>query len=169
MDDNKRDLYESLWWVRQEGPIGGLMTFNADYGYLEAIVRGFRSGFLKSFEYRQLSQCETLDDVKLTMGDTDYVNVLANVNKLTPEIILKRCEDKFVAEFNVSKKTQTVTQTHNRQHTAVTHLSLPGSLSPALSLLLSLTCTVCTAILSFCNLRLQVRCQRFWISSRMRI
>ena len=100
MDDNKRDLYESLWWVRQEGPIGGLMTFNADYGYIESIVRGFRSGFLKSYEYRQLCQCESLDDVKLTMGDTDYLNVLSNVNKLTPEIILKRCEDKFVAEFN---------------------------------------------------------------------
>src|ERR1700742_1746970 len=100
IDDNKRDLYESLWLVRQEGPIGGLMTFNVDYGYLEAIVRGLRSGFLKSFEYRQLSQCETLEDVKLTMGDTDYMNVLQNLNKLTPEIILKKCEDKFVAEFN---------------------------------------------------------------------
>ena len=101
-DDNKRDVYESLWFTRQEGPIGGLTTFNADYGYLEAIVRGLRSGFLKSYEYRQLTQCESLDDVKLTLGDTDYLNVLQNVNKLTPEIILKRCEDKFVAEFNVS-------------------------------------------------------------------
>lgn len=104
-DEAKRDVLESLWWVRQEGPIGGLTTFNAEYGYIEAILRGFRSGFLKSYEYRQLTQCETLDDVKLTLGDTDYLNVLSNVNKLTPEIILKKCEDKFVAEFLVNNTT----------------------------------------------------------------
>ena len=50
-------------------------------------------------QYRQLCQCETLDDVKLCLGDTDYLNVLSNASKLTPEIILKRCEDKFVHEF----------------------------------------------------------------------
>jgi V-type H+-transporting ATPase subunit d len=98
-DDAKRDVLESLWWTKDSSPIGGLATFNADFGYIEAILRGFRSGFLKPFEYRQLSQCETLDDVKLTLGDTDYCNVLTNLNKLTPEIILKRCEEKFVAEF----------------------------------------------------------------------
>ena len=112
VDENKRDVYESLWFTREGGPIGGLMTFNADYGFIEAIVRGLRSGFLKSFEYRQLTQCESLDDVKLTLGDTDYLNVLQNVNKLTPEIILKRCEDKFVAEFNVRTHTHTAHTVH---------------------------------------------------------
>lgn len=46
-----------------------------------------------------MCQCETLDDVKLCLGDTDYMNVLQNASKLTPEIILKKCEDKFVHEF----------------------------------------------------------------------
>jgi V-type H+-transporting ATPase subunit d len=96
----KRDVLESnLWWVRHSNELGGLASFNVDYGYIEAIVRGFRSGFIKSFEYRQLSQCETLDDVKLSLGDTDYLNVLQNVNKLTPDLILRKCEDKFVQEF----------------------------------------------------------------------
>jgi V-type H+-transporting ATPase subunit d len=52
-----------------------------------------------SLQYRQLCQCETLEDVKLCLGDTDYMNVLQNQSKLTPEIILKKCEDKFVHEF----------------------------------------------------------------------
>jgi hypothetical protein len=99
VDDAKREVLDSLWSVRQEGAIGGLMSFNADYGYIEAILRGFRSGFLKSFEYRQLCQCESLEDIKLTMGDTDYLNVLQNQAKLTPEIVLKKCEDKFINEF----------------------------------------------------------------------
>lgn len=50
-------------------------------------------------QYRQLCQCETLEDVKLCLGDTDYMNVLQSSAKLTPEIVLKKCEDKFVAEF----------------------------------------------------------------------
>ena len=55
--------------------------------------------FVSCVQYRQLCQCETLDDVKLCLGDTDYLNVLQNSAKLTPEIVLKRCEDKFVAEY----------------------------------------------------------------------
>ena len=72
---------------------------NAEFGYVEAILRGFRSGFLKSYEYRQLCQCESFDDFKLCLGDTDYLNVLQNVSKLTQQIIEKKCEDKFVAEL----------------------------------------------------------------------
>lgn len=98
-EDAKRDVYDALWWVRQDDEIGGLSSFNCHWGYVEAIVRGFRSGFLKSFEYRALTQCESLEDVKLALGDTDYLNVLQSSAKLTPELILKRCEDKFVAEY----------------------------------------------------------------------
>jgi len=85
--------------VRQLHGIGGLMSFNVEHGFLEAIVRGYRSGLLQEFEYRQLCQCDNLDDVKLALGDTDYCNVLQNVNKLTPDVILDRCTDKFIAEF----------------------------------------------------------------------
>jgi len=100
LEDSKRDMLESANVDRESsGNLGGLTTFGAEHGYLEAMLRGFKSGFLKSFEYRQLCQCETLEDVKLCLGDTDYMNVLASTSKLTPEIILKKCEDKFVHEF----------------------------------------------------------------------
>lgn len=99
-EEVRRDVLEASSMERYAYPTGGLTTFNVEYGFLEAIVRGFRSGFLKSFEYRQLCQCETLEDIKLTLGDTDYCNVLQNVNKLTGEIILKKCQDKFVHEFS---------------------------------------------------------------------
>jgi len=95
----KRDLYETSALVRHEGPIGSLWTFNADHGYLEAVLRGFRSGFLKDFEYRQVCQCDNLEDVKLALGDTDYLNVLQNQTILTPDIMVNKCRDKFVHEF----------------------------------------------------------------------
>ena len=37
------------------------LLFNVDTGYLEALVRGFRSGILAQSDYLNLSQCETLE------------------------------------------------------------------------------------------------------------
>ena len=37
------------------------LLFNVDTGYLEALVRGFRSGILTQSDYLNLSQCETLE------------------------------------------------------------------------------------------------------------
>lgn len=99
LEEAKRDALESTALERFAGPIGGLLSYNIEHGYLEAICRGFRSAFMKSNEYRQLCQCENLDDVKLTLADTDYCQSLTNIGKLTPEIIYKRCEDKFIQEF----------------------------------------------------------------------
>lgn len=80
--------------------LGDLTSFNAEHGYLEALVRGFRSGFLREYEYRQLTQCEVLDDVKVTLGDTDYGSTLQNANKLTPEVIVDKCWEKLIEEFD---------------------------------------------------------------------
>jgi len=35
---------------------GGLGTFNLDHGFPEAVVRGFRSGFLTDYDYHHLTQ-----------------------------------------------------------------------------------------------------------------
>ncbi len=39
----------------------GDVLFNVDHGYLEGLVRGFKSGILKVHDYQNLVQCETLD------------------------------------------------------------------------------------------------------------
>lgn len=41
--------------------LGGMATFNMQHGFVEAIVRGFRSGFLNDDSYHHLSQCESLE------------------------------------------------------------------------------------------------------------
>ena len=38
--------------------------FNIDSGYLEGLVRGFRSGILTRADYLNLIQCETLEGKK---------------------------------------------------------------------------------------------------------
>jgi len=35
--------------------------FNIDHGYLEGLVRGFKSGILKQGDYLNLVQCESLE------------------------------------------------------------------------------------------------------------
>lgn len=41
--------------------LGGITTFNMLHGFAEAIVRGFRTGFLNDSDYHHLTQCETLE------------------------------------------------------------------------------------------------------------
>ncbi len=41
--------------------LGGMSTFNMQHGFVEALVRGFRSGFLQDESYHHLSQCDTLE------------------------------------------------------------------------------------------------------------
>jgi len=37
------------------------INFNIDNGYLEGIVRGFKSGILNQSDYLNLTQCDTLE------------------------------------------------------------------------------------------------------------
>lgn len=48
---------------------GGIATFNIEHGFPEAVVRGFRSGFLTDYDYHHLTQCETLDGALLVGWD----------------------------------------------------------------------------------------------------
>ena len=79
---------------------GDMNTFNMQHGYSEALVRGYKSGFLTENEYRHISQCETLEgrcfsdlrimllDVKLNLQETDYGNFLADEVSFIIEILM---------------------------------------------------------------------------------
>ena len=76
------------------------VIFNADNGYLEGLVRGFKSGILKNQDYVNLVQCETLEDLKLHLQTTDYGNFLANEpSPLTVAVIDDKLREKYVLEF----------------------------------------------------------------------
>uniref|UniRef100_T1IQ51 V-type proton ATPase subunit n=1 Tax=Strigamia maritima TaxID=126957 RepID=T1IQ51_STRMM len=78
----------------------GEFFFNIDNGYLEGIVRGFKSGILKQQDYLNLVQCETLDDLKLHLQSTDYGSFLANEpSPLSVSVIDDKLREKLVIEF----------------------------------------------------------------------
>jgi len=70
-------------------------------------MRGLTSGFITKREYGALAACNTFEDFKLSLGDTDYCNVLQNVSTLSEEIIYKKCQEKFVAEFEFIRTSAT--------------------------------------------------------------
>jgi V-type H+-transporting ATPase subunit d len=40
---------------------GGMPTFNMLHGFSEALIRGYKSGFLKDADYHHLTQCDSLE------------------------------------------------------------------------------------------------------------
>jgi len=102
---NRREIVDQAQMMMSMGPIGSLMTFNIEHGFIEGILRGTRAAFLTEFEYGQLCLCESLDDVKLTLGDTDYKSALTGIQgTLTQENIFAKCQEKNIAEFTWMKK-----------------------------------------------------------------
>jgi len=69
------------------GACTGMSTFNMQHGFTESLVRGLRSGFLKDSDYHHLTQCETLDDMKMNLQETDYDAFLSDAPAVTPAIL----------------------------------------------------------------------------------
>ncbi|KAJ1923840.1 H(+)-transporting V0 sector ATPase subunit d [Tieghemiomyces parasiticus] len=76
------------------------LYFNTDYGFLEGVVRGYRSGFISSTNYLNLAQSESLDDLKLQLGASDYGPLLQNEpSPLATSTIAEKCTDSLVSQF----------------------------------------------------------------------
>lgn len=80
---------------------GGLCTFNIQHGFIEGLLRGYRSGFLDDLDYHHLTQCESIEDVKLNLQETDYDQFLADASSgnISPEMISHGTTAKLVKEF----------------------------------------------------------------------
>jgi len=68
---------------------------------MEAILRGLRGCILNSSDYTNLTQCETLEDMKMHLASTDYGDFLSNEpSPLHTTTISEKCTHKLVKEFN---------------------------------------------------------------------
>lgn len=77
------------------------LTFNIQFGQLEAYVHGLRGGILTTEDYQNLTQCESLEDLKLHLSGTSYGNFLQNEpSPITPNVIGEKATQKLVKEFN---------------------------------------------------------------------
>ena len=76
------------------------LFFNIDYGYIEGVVRGYRNGLLAENHYVNLTQCDTLEDLKLQLSATDYGDFLSlYAGPLSTSVIQQKLSRKMYAEF----------------------------------------------------------------------
>ena len=74
---------------------------NIDDGYLEGLLRGYRAGVLTSADYANLTQCESIDDMKMHLASTDYGNFLQNEpSPISTTTLAQKTTEKLVEEFN---------------------------------------------------------------------
>ncbi|KAH8582183.1 vacuolar ATP synthase subunit d [Cryptosporidium sp. chipmunk genotype I] len=79
-----------------------LLTFNLKDGYLEAMVRGYRSGFVTMDEYHLIGQAETLEDMRTALEETDYGTFMQDEPfPLSVNVITQKCREKFAHEFRM--------------------------------------------------------------------
>ena len=91
-------------WLFKPPTHPGFLAFNREDGYLEAILRGLRSKLLDVNDYANLSQCESLEDMKLHLAQTEYGDILQNEpSPIKPATIKQKCIEKMVNEFMYMK------------------------------------------------------------------
>jgi len=85
-----------------------LSLFNVQNGYTEAVVRGLRSGFLTQEDYRRVGACDTLEDVRSALEETDYGTFLQDEpSPILVSTIAKKCYEKLADEFMYVKAQST--------------------------------------------------------------
>lgn len=77
-----------------KGNAGDLVTFNILHGFPEALVRGMRSSFLGDSDYHHMTQCESLDDIRLNLTESDYSESLSDSSVMTPASFQKAAIEK---------------------------------------------------------------------------
>ncbi|XP_017020194.1 probable V-type proton ATPase subunit d 2 [Drosophila kikkawai] len=77
------------------------MMFNIEWGYLEGLTRGFKNGMLKNSDYLNLTQCESLEDVMISINGTDYGNIFAGGHgEPSVGLINSRLQDRLMQQYD---------------------------------------------------------------------
>ncbi|EGW30683.1 vacuolar ATP synthase subunit D [Spathaspora passalidarum NRRL Y-27907] len=80
------------------------LYFNINNGYLEGVVRGYKSGLLTTNQYVNLTQCDNLEDLKLQLSSTDYGNFMANYSgPLSTSVLQDNLSKKLFQQFQYVK------------------------------------------------------------------
>lgn len=77
------------------------LFFNIDSGYVEGVVRGYKNSLITQSQYINLTQCDSLDDIKLQLSATDYGSFLNDISEtLSTSIIEQKLNLKLIKDFN---------------------------------------------------------------------
>lgn len=78
-----------------------MTKFLTDHGFLDGILRGYYTQLLSAGDYANLTQCETVDDMKVHLMNSDYQAVFQDVpSPLTAQSVADACTSKMIEEFH---------------------------------------------------------------------
>jgi len=87
---------------------GDFSSYSVRDGYLDAIVRGMQLGLLNKDDYGNLTQCDSLDDMKLQLQSTTYGDFLVNEpSPLHTTTLAEKCTVKMVEDFDYLRTNST--------------------------------------------------------------
>ena len=75
------------------------VSFNVKDGFLDAALRGFRRGLISAQEYRNLGQCDSLDDLKLQLVNNHVEQTLLACRFYADDSSFLQCNTDFESEF----------------------------------------------------------------------
>ena len=76
-----------------------VLYFNEDGGYLEGVCRGYKDGLLRVAQYADMTQCQTIEDLRLQLSATDYALFLQNEpSPLSTSTVSLRCTESLVQQ-----------------------------------------------------------------------
>lgn len=84
-----------------------MITFNIHFAHVEALVHGLRAGFLNDTDYKHIIQCETMEDIKMNLQETDYNSYIADESTINPSIIKEQSLKKLVDDFTYLRSQST--------------------------------------------------------------
>lgn len=84
-----------------------MLSFNAGDGYSEAILRGYKMGLITNNQYLNLTQCDSIVELKNQLCSTDYYQVLHEESyggkSMTSSFLSKKLVELFVKQFRYLK------------------------------------------------------------------
>ncbi|KAJ2904925.1 ATPase subunit D [Zalerion maritima] len=76
-----------------------MLYHNASHGFIDGVVRGYLNQLLTSANYQNLTQCQSIDDMKLQLGPT-YGDFLSSLPPgPTTSALQERITEKFIQNF----------------------------------------------------------------------
>ena len=76
------------------------LHYNMRFGFIDAVTRAHFTEFLTEADYMQLKQSETLEDMRLHLGNAGFQDFLQNDSgAATPSIIYERCMQRMIQRF----------------------------------------------------------------------
>jgi len=87
---------------------GDFTCYSVRDGYLDSIIRGMQLGLLAKADYDNLTQCDSLDDLKMQLQQTTYGDFLVNEpSPLHTTTIAEKCTQKMVEDFDYLRTNST--------------------------------------------------------------